>query len=117
MDHLAFSPHPQGQIEAGVELSLSTFTSGLAADPGHGDQGADEQGFVVQNLGQAGSRLAFLGRQVASVAHRYTSYLSDILYYIRQSNISQAFFECEFAQNGGLIRMGRIYAELSIEKI
>jgi len=60
MDHLAFLSHPKGEIEAGVELSLSTFTPGLATDPGHRDQGADEQGFLVDKLGQARSRLAFL---------------------------------------------------------
>jgi hypothetical protein len=80
MDHLALPSHPQGQIETGVELSLSAFTSRLAADPGHRDQGADEQGFVVQNLGQAGSRLAFLRRQVTSVAHRNTSFYLIYLY-------------------------------------
>jgi hypothetical protein len=60
MDHLAFFSHPQGQIEAGMEFSLSTFTPSLAADPGHRDQGADEQRFLMENLGQAGSHLAFL---------------------------------------------------------
>jgi len=53
-----------------MEFPLGAFTSGLAADPGHGDQGSDEQGFLVEELGQAGAGLAFLGRQVASVAHR-----------------------------------------------
>jgi hypothetical protein len=52
-----------------MEFSLGTFASGLSADPGHGDQGADEEGFLVEDLGQAGADLAFLGRQVASVAH------------------------------------------------
>jgi hypothetical protein len=52
-----------------MEFSLGAFTAGLAADPGHGDQGSDEQGFLVEELGQAGAGLAFLGRQEASVAH------------------------------------------------
>jgi hypothetical protein len=42
MDHLALFSYPQGKIEAGMEFSLSTFTSGLATDPRHQDQGADE---------------------------------------------------------------------------
>jgi hypothetical protein len=53
-----------------MEFSLGAFTAGLAADPGHGDQGADEQGFLVEELGQAGADLAFLGRQIASMAHK-----------------------------------------------
>jgi hypothetical protein len=65
-----------------MEFSLGTFTSGLAADPGHGDQGADEQGFLVEKLSQAGADLAFFGWQVASVAHQ-DLLLSDIYKYIR----------------------------------
>mgnify|MGYP001593736187 CR=1 FL=1 len=52
-----------------MELSSGAFTAGFTADPGHGDQGSDEQGFLVEELGQAGAGLAFLGRQEASVAH------------------------------------------------
>jgi len=52
-----------------MEFSLGAFTAGLAADPGHGDQGSDEEGFLVEELGQVGAGLAFLGRQEASVAH------------------------------------------------
>ena len=57
-------------------LSLGTFTSGLAADPGHRDQGADEQGFLVEKFGQAGADLAFLGREVASLAHPGQAFLN-----------------------------------------
>jgi hypothetical protein len=74
MDHLALFSYPQGEIEAGVEFSLSAFAAGLAADPGHRDQGADEQGFLVDKLGQAGSHLALLCRKVASVAHHHLQY-------------------------------------------
>jgi hypothetical protein len=70
IDHLAFFSHPQGQIEAGMEFSLGAFTSGFAADAGHGDQGTDEKGFLVKELGQAGAGLAFFGRQVSAVAHK-----------------------------------------------
>jgi hypothetical protein len=70
MDHLALLSDPKGQIQAGMEFSLGTLTPGLAADPGHGNQGADEQGFFVKELGQARADLAFFGRQVASVAHK-----------------------------------------------
>jgi hypothetical protein len=42
MDHLALLSHPHGEIETGMKLSLSAFATGLAADPGHRDQGADE---------------------------------------------------------------------------
>jgi hypothetical protein len=52
-----------------MEFPLGTFTAGFSADPGHGDEGADEQGFLVEELSQAGADLAFLCRKVASVAH------------------------------------------------
>jgi hypothetical protein len=42
MDHLALFSYPQGEIEARMEFSLNAFTSGLAANPRHRDQGADE---------------------------------------------------------------------------
>jgi len=77
MDHLAFFSHPQGEIETGMELSLGAFTSGFAADPGHGDQGANEEGLFMDKLGQAGSELAFLCRKESSVAHKHLP-LSDI---------------------------------------
>jgi len=61
MDHLAFGSHPQGEIEARVEFATGAFTAGLAADAGHGDQAADEEGFLVEELSQAGACLAFFG--------------------------------------------------------
>jgi hypothetical protein len=70
MNHLALLSYSQGQIQTGMELPLGASTADLAADPGHGDQRADEQGFLVEELGQAGADLAFLGRKVASVAHK-----------------------------------------------
>jgi hypothetical protein len=100
MDHLALLSHSQREIEARVEFSLSAFAAGLATDPGHRDQGADEQGFLVDKLGQTGSHLALLCRKGASVAHHHLL-LSDIYTYIRQKNTSQAFSKCEFAQNRG----------------
>jgi hypothetical protein len=65
-----------------MEFSLGTFTAGFPANPGHRDQRADEQGFLVEKFGQAGADLAFLGRQVAAVAHP-DLLLSDIYIYIR----------------------------------
>jgi hypothetical protein len=69
MDHLSLGSYPEGQIKPGVEFSSAAFASGLATDSGHGDQRAHEQGLFVKELGQTGSGLAFLGRQVATVAH------------------------------------------------
>jgi len=70
-----------------MKFSLGAFTSGFAADPRHGDQRADEQGLLVEELGQAGAGLAFLGWKVAAVTHK---------------DRCQAFFECEFAHNQGI---------------
>ncbi len=67
MDHLALGSHPEGQVKTGVEFSSAAFASGLATDSGHGDQRADEQGCLVEELGQAGAGLAFLGWQVAAL--------------------------------------------------
>jgi hypothetical protein len=52
-----------------MKFSLGAFTSRLAADPGHGDQRADEEGLLVEQLGQAGAGLALLGRKVSTVTH------------------------------------------------
>jgi len=60
MDHLSLFSHPEGQIKPGVEFPSAAFASGLATDPGHGDQRADEQGPLVEELGEAGAGLAFL---------------------------------------------------------
>jgi len=48
MDHLALSRHSEGQIKSGVEFPSAAFASGLATHSGHGDQGADEQGLLVE---------------------------------------------------------------------
>jgi hypothetical protein len=61
MDHLPLFPHPEGQIKSGMEFSSGALASRLATPAGHGDQGADEERFLVEQLGQAGARLAFLG--------------------------------------------------------
>jgi len=53
-----------------MEFPSAAFASRLAADSVHGDQRADEQGFLVEELGQAGASLAFLDREVATVAHK-----------------------------------------------
>jgi hypothetical protein len=82
MDHLAFFSYPQGEIQAGMEFSPGAFTSGFAADPVHGDQRADEQGSLVEELGQPGAGLAFLRGKVATVAHK-DLLLSDIYKHIR----------------------------------
>ncbi len=84
-----------------MEFSLEAFTSGFTADPGHGNKRTDEQGLLVEELGQTGTGLAFLCRKVAAVAHD-DPLLSDIYYYIRLKDKSQAFFECEFAKIGDL---------------
>jgi hypothetical protein len=70
MDHLTFFFYPQGKIQAGMKFSLGAFTSGFAADPRHGNQRADEQGLLVEEFGQAGAGLAFLGGKVATVTHK-----------------------------------------------
>jgi hypothetical protein len=70
MDHLSFRADPEGEIETGVQLAAGAFASGFAADPGHGDQRTDEEGFFVEELGQAGTGLAFLWGEVGTVAHR-----------------------------------------------
>ena len=99
-----------------MEFSLATFASGLSADPGHGDQGADEEWFLVEELGQAGADLAFFGRQVASVTHKGL-HASDIYIYIRSMDMSQAFFEREFAHPSKFTGFGGTYEGLGLEKI
>jgi hypothetical protein len=69
MDHLALGIHLQGKIEARVELTLVAFTSGLATAARHRDEAADEEGFLVKELGQTGAGQAFLGGQVVAVLH------------------------------------------------
>jgi len=69
MDHLSLLSHLQGQIKPGVEFPSAASASGLATDSGHGDQRADEQGLLVEELGQARSGPAFLDRQIATVTH------------------------------------------------
>ena len=83
MDHLPFFFHPQGKIQTGMKFSLGAFTSGFTADPRHGNQRADEQGFLVEELIQPGAGLALFGGKIATVTHK---------------DMGQAFFECEFAQ-------------------
>ena len=46
--------------------SAKACTGALAADPGHGDQRADEQGFVVEEPGQTGAGPGVPCRKVAS---------------------------------------------------
>jgi len=70
MVHLPFPTHPQGKIETRVQLATGAFTSGFAADSGHGDEGTDEERFFVEEFGETGTDLAFLGREMGAVAHR-----------------------------------------------
>jgi len=37
MDHLSFSPHPQGEIKAWVKLASGAFAAGLSTGAPHGD--------------------------------------------------------------------------------
>jgi hypothetical protein len=96
MNHLALFSNPHRKIQAGMKVSLSAFTSGLATDPGHRDQRADEEGLLVEQLGQAGAGLALLRGKVSTVAHNDLLY-SDIYKYIRIKDIRQAFLKCESA--------------------
>jgi len=82
MDHLTFFFHPQGKIQTGMKFSLGAFTSGFTADPRHGNQRADEQGFLVEELGQPGAGLALFGGKIATVTHK-DLLSSDIYNYIR----------------------------------
>jgi hypothetical protein len=70
MDHLSFSPHPQGEIKAGVELASGTLAAGLSTGPLHGDQAATEERVFMDNLGQAGAGTAFWVGEVTSAFHR-----------------------------------------------
>jgi hypothetical protein len=116
MDHLAFFPYAQREIQARMKFSPGAFTSGLAADPVHGDQRPDEQGLLMEQFRQAGAGLAFLWGKVATVTHTDLLY-SDIYKYIRIKDTSQAFFEREFAQITGGTQIAGIFAELCQEKI
>jgi hypothetical protein len=80
-----------------MKFSPGAFTSRFAANPVHGDQGGDEERFLVEEFGQAGAGLAFLWGKVATVTHKDLLF-SDIYKYIRLKDTSQAFFEREFAQ-------------------
>jgi hypothetical protein len=84
-----------------MKFSPGAFTSGLAADPVHGDQRADQQGPLVEELGQAGAGLAFLWGKVATVAHNDLLYLIDI-------NISDKGIRVKLFLNANLLPPWRL---------
>jgi len=59
MNHLSLPSDPQGKIKAWVKLATGTLAAGLAAGPLHGDEAATEEGLLVKDLGETGSRPSF----------------------------------------------------------
>jgi len=78
MDHLPLRTDPQRKIETRVQLAAGAFASGFAADAGHGDQGAEEEGLFVEELNQAGAGLTFFCGEIGTVAHGVLLSYSDI---------------------------------------
>jgi hypothetical protein len=69
MDHLSFSPHPQGEIKARVKFALGTLAAGLSTSPLHANEAATQERVFVNNLGQAGAGSAFRIGQMRSGSH------------------------------------------------
>jgi hypothetical protein len=102
MDHLSFSPNPQGEIKARVKLAFCTLAAGLSTGPLHGDQAATEQRVFMNDLGEAGSSPAFRIGQVSSAFHR------DHLLYLIYYNISDKGGLSTKSLNANLLKEGRL---------
>ena len=59
MDHLSFSAHPEGQVKAGMKFAPGALAAGFSADSFHRDEAAQEKGFLVKDLGEAGTSPPF----------------------------------------------------------
>jgi hypothetical protein len=59
MDHLSFSAHPEGQVKAGMKLAPGALAAGLSAGSLHHDEAAQDKGFLVKDLGEAGASPPF----------------------------------------------------------
>jgi hypothetical protein len=74
IEHFTFVSNTEGQAESRVKLTLGTFTPLFATDTTQGDEAAAEEGFVVHELGEAGSSNPFRTRKLSPMSHRITSF-------------------------------------------
>jgi hypothetical protein len=79
IDHFALVSDTKGEAKSRMKLSLGTLTSLLATDATHGDEAAAEEGFVVHELGEAGTGYPFGTRKLSPMSHRITSFY--LIYY------------------------------------
>jgi hypothetical protein len=70
MDHLSLFSYSQGQIKAGMKFASGTLAAGFPTGALHRDEAAAEEGLIVKDLGETGSRPTFWVGQVASRAHK-----------------------------------------------
>jgi hypothetical protein len=102
MNHLSFSPNPQGHIKARVKLALCTLAAGLSTRPLHGDQAATKKRVFMNDLGEAGSSPAFWIGQVSSAFHR--DHLLVLIYLL----ISEQGGLSTKSLNANLLKMRRL---------
>jgi hypothetical protein len=55
MDHLSLSGHPESQVKAGMKLAPAAFAAGFSAGSLHRDETAEDKGFFVKDLREAGA--------------------------------------------------------------
>ena len=59
MDHLSLSGHPESQVKAGMKLAPGALAAGFSAGSLHRDEAAEDKGFFVKDLGEAGASPPF----------------------------------------------------------